>query len=91
MKVQVAAESGGARASAKTSATTSAKTSATTSATTPQVKKIPSAPAVVAGAVARLFTSASGIVARAGIHARQGPAAIAPPERYPGPAQMYMP
>ena len=52
---------------------------------------ISSAPAVVAGAGARLFTSAPGMVARARAHARQGPAAVAPPERHPGPAQMYVP
>ena len=57
----------------------------------PPVKKIPSAPAVVAGAGARLLTSAPGMVARARAHARQGPAAVAPPERHPGPAQMYVP
>jgi hypothetical protein len=57
----------------------------------PPLKKIPSAPAVVAGAGARLFTSAPGMVARARAHARQGPAAVAPPERHPGPAQMYVP
>ena len=57
----------------------------------PQVKKIPSAPAHVAGAGVRLFTSAPGMVARAHPHARQGPAAVAPSERHPGPAQMYMP
>ena len=54
----------------------------------PQVKKIPSAPAVLAGAGARLFTSAPGMVACARTHARQGPAAVAAPERHPGPAQM---
>jgi len=57
----------------------------------PQVKKILSAPAVVAGAGAHLFTSAPGMVARTRVHARQGPAAVAPPERHPGPAQMYVP
>ena len=57
----------------------------------PPLKKIPSAPAVVAGAGARLLTSAPGMVARARAHARQGPAAVAPPERHPGPAQMYVP
>ena len=83
MKLQVAVESGVARASAKTSASTSS--------TTPPVKKIPSAPASVAGAGARLFTSAPGIVARARAHVCQGPAAVAPPERHPEPAQIYVP
>ena len=57
----------------------------------PQVKKIPSAPAVVSGAGARLFTSAAGMKARALAHARQGPAAVAPPKRHLGTAQMYFP
>ena len=57
----------------------------------PPLKKSPSALAVVAGAGALLLTSAPGMVARARAHARQGPAAVAPPERYPGPAQMYVP
>ena len=57
----------------------------------PPLKKIPSAPAVVAGAGARLLTSAPGMVARARVHARQGPAAVALPEHHPGPAQMYLP
>ena len=57
----------------------------------PQVKKIPSASAVVAGAGARLFTSAAGMVASARAQARQGPAAVAPPEHHPGPAKMYVP
>jgi hypothetical protein len=57
----------------------------------PQVKKIPSAPAIVACAGARLFTSAPGMVARTRSHARQVPAAVTPPERHPGPAQMYVP
>ena len=57
----------------------------------PQVKKIPSAPAVVAGAGARLFTSTARMVARARAHARQGPAAVVPPERHPWPAQIYVP
>ncbi len=30
------------------------------------------------------------MVARARAHARQGSAAVAPPERHPGTAQMYM-
>ncbi len=52
--------------------------------------RIPSASAVVAGAGARLFTSAPGMVARARAHASQGPAAVAPPECHPGPAEMYV-
>ena len=57
----------------------------------PQVKKILSAPAVVAGAGSRLFTSAPGMVARARVRTCQGPAAVAPPELYPGTAQMHVP
>ena len=52
---------------------------------------IPSAPVVVAGAGARLFTSAPRMMACAHANARQGPAAVAPPESHPGTAQMYMP
>jgi len=52
---------------------------------------IPLAPAVVAGAGARLFTSAARMVARARTHSLQGPAAVAPPELHPGPAQMNVP
>ena len=50
----------------------------------PPLKKIPLAPTVVAGAGARLLTSAPGMVARARAHACQRPAAVAPPERHPG-------
>ena len=57
----------------------------------PQVKKIPSAPAIVDGTGARLFTSAAGMMARARAYARQGPAAVAPPECHPGPTQIYVP
>ncbi len=53
----------------------------------PEVKKIPSASAIVAVTGARLFMSASGIVTRACVNARQGLEAVAPPGRHPGPAQ----
>ena len=86
-----AAESGDARASAKTSAKLPPRPPPKLPQKHPQVKKIPSAPAIVAGAGARLLTSAPGMVARARAHARQGPAAVAPPEHHPGPAQMYVP